>query len=1001
MLSQDSIEYNEQLYVSYEQVLLSVEAGGVTTFRNNTDGALVPLQRVPAMAQDRKDADIVTLALLTLPAGEKLSLTPVSDLEAMTTQINVTSMGKLLEIRNGLRAVRIPSEGLVEQPFPGPICGMQLANSDWFGESLLVDTAHRGYVRTVIESLGPCCVQWQTTYHWGNDHKFSFRARWATGSDTIEVVEEIALNSDAAVEWYPFDKRPAYSLANGGGERQLPMTTLQYAHTAAATCGKGRRRLNSISHISYFNQWNLAWVGFTRPEDSRFVGLFSGWGSLWNHRGAVRPDIYEDDERGHFMRFPMKAGRRLYGIVIANWPEADGVQNQQRCLLNRRKAAHSDLALNKVMQWVLNSPLEEQRTHLIKQHDLETFRQRIASDPSLAQALNDGIAQGDCNSVAVPIALWTEDDRYLTSAIADLRQFILQSRSIGEGGYERLIIFDGRNAKCLAFSVDALWALGKLSIEDYQAVQCIFTAFAYMFADPDYTVYADFWAVADPESEMLDALKDDIGDCPVPPNFASEFFTTTGQIAELFPSHPQSSVWRQWAIEQTKKFLDHYFTPDGAYLESINYHVHMFAEMVSYIYPLALNGGYDFFADPRVKGSFKHLLRLQTPPLATNILPFTSPVLRDTWNRWISLSADWRNSRRSMLPANGNSGGEGFEQEHGTELSMGAAIYRDRDPQLAGELMTAWRRAGRPMIDHVHPLLTLVTLDPAISACELPDTSVWLPSLGVVSRAQQSDDSPVYALFRAGKCTHHMCYDQGNLQLIYGDTVLLGDHGYHDHDQHGNAIPCAATWVHNTVVYADNKHLSSGYTGMERAPEPVLVHTGEAFDWCVHRIVNTNFRNLDCFEYRVMLPDPVTVHIRHYLFVKPDYFLIWDIFEAAHQPSLFFLQPRSQMQQFGEAAFRAGETGSPQLVVHFLQPEAPVVVVNEQLGPYYSFAISNDTAQPYLALIAPEMTDRHLKAVLADDGRTINITGIALDDIIRLPEPASSTELPIIERRII
>jgi len=73
--------------------------------------------------------------------------------------------------------------------------------------------------------------------------------------------------------------------------------------------------------------------------------------------------------------------------------------------------------------------------------------------------------------------------------------------------------------------------------------------------------------------------------------------------------------------------------------------------------------------------------------------------------------------------------------------------------------------------------------------------------------------------------------------------------------------------------------------------------------------------------------------------VKPDYFVIWDVFETAHGPSRFYLHPREPMVALGEGRFRAGRVGSRIFCVQFVLPSDPQVVVNAQLGPLWEFAV--------------------------------------------------------------
>ena len=526
-----------------------------------------------------------------------------------------------------------------------------------------------------------------------------------------------------------------------------------------------------------------------------------------------------------------------------------------------------------------------------------------------------------------------------------------------------------------------------------------------MFSDPDYCNYTDFRPRTEPPEEGIAlALKDNMGDCPVPPNFSSEFFSTVGVVAELFETHPLHGQWRQWAMEQNDRFMETFYEHDGTYHESVNYHTHEFSERVLHMYPLWWKGVRNYFAEPKVKGCFRHFLEIQMPPLSDSI-----EVLKDaTASRYDSihtLYADWSRPRRAVLPADGNSGGNGIEQEHRGELSLGAWIYRESDPAFAVAQMNAWRLAGKPIPLHTHAVLTVLTIDPAIGATteklgpctSQPWSSVHRVGMAVISKSCKPDGSPVWCLFRAGRATHHMDLDQGNIHLAAWDSVLLGEYGYHTVDNEGRQIGGADTWLHNTVVYSDDRWDCSGYTGLERAPDPLIVHTGDTFDWAAVRIVNTNLRRFDRVPYFIILPQPHTRHVRHYLFVKPDYFLVWDVFEEAHRPSTFWLHPRLAITQEGPGRFRAGTPGKPHLLVQFLQPQAPQVVENTQYGPLWSFCVRNETAQPYMTLLVPQVDDLGVKAALAADGRTVTVTGKGLHDEIRLPEPGTMG-LPVVRR---
>lgn len=287
----------------------------------------------------------------------------------------------------------------------------------------------------------------------------------------------------------------------GRGERKGPMQPLHYESPGTVTRGHGRRILQHLNHIGYWNQWNLCWVGFSTGDD-RFVGIFSSHGSLWHRRGLVRVEIAEDDDRGHRLRFPLKQGRRLYGLLLSTKAESGIDAKDSRCLLNRRKLQLSDLALAKVRHWELNPPLDDRKPNLIHQQDLDTFRARLALDPAIGQAFDAYLGQeqtGYCGQLGVALARNDADGmRACVQPILDSARKMLAD--IADGGYERLIIFDGRGMKRLAYDLDVLWALNLIGEQSYRAIRTAFLAVGgYMFSDPDYCNYGDFWPNAEPD----------------------------------------------------------------------------------------------------------------------------------------------------------------------------------------------------------------------------------------------------------------------------------------------------------------------------------------------------------------------------------------------------------------------------------------------------------------------------------------------------------------------
>jgi hypothetical protein len=970
------------LGVKYARQLLAVEESP-GTLRDQQTGELIPLQSAPVLPTDRLAAEEVVLALIDLAPRQRRTLERCSI--DVPVSIKVETCGPFLEITNGALAVRVPRGGPSES---GPLAAVRVGDRAWRGRSALTGAGGPVAVSSRVVSLGPCLVQWETLMTWPGGARLNTRMRWATGADTIQVVEEADADTEGSWTWDPVWPERGPALCKGGGERCERMQEVRPPGHGVT----GPQVVQRMGHVSYFNQCHLAWLGFAGTDDT-FAGIFTGWGSVWQRRGHLWIDLMEDTVPGHYLRFPVKRGRRCWGLCLSTRAESGADTDDDRCLPNRRKTQLADLPLGKVSGWELDGPLPAREPVLIQRADLEGLRARLESDADVVRALDAAAATVSSDQqTAAALAVWRADRGAMRAAGRSLAAWARRELSdIADGGYEALIIFQGRAAKTVAYDVDALWALDGIDEDDYRTVRQMLLALAWMFADGDFCMPGDFWARIEADSGVAEKLALHMGNSPVPPNFLAEFSTTTGVIAEWAPWHPQAAAWRKWSMAVLDAFLNAWFMPDGTYREAVNYHSHCFNTLLCQLHALHLRGVRDYFSDPRVRGSFEHLLAIQMP-----VLRDQSPPGRQAR---VLCASDGRDGY-APLPANGNSGGHGHEQQLRGDFALGAAVYRNTDPELAGRCLFGWAQGGKPILDEVHPMLSLVTLDPSIPAVTPAWRSTGRSSLGLVSKAVGKDGSPVWCLFRVGLATNHMDFDQGGLHLAFAGRVLLGDHGYHTEDSSGKPVAAWVTHLHSTVTYTDDRNLTSGYTGVEEAPEPLLVHCGLDFDWCVLRIVNTNFRDATRFPYNHLIPAATTRHVRHYLFVKPDYFLIWDVFEEAHAPATFRLHPREPMVQESPSVFRAGIPGEPHLSVHFMEPARPQVVENAAGGPLWSFAVRAEQEQPFLVLLAPQIDDRHIVAAYDKDRREIRVKGEGFDDTLHLPPPGHPHELPRIERKL-
>jgi hypothetical protein len=158
--------------------------------------------------------------------------------------------------------------------------------------------------------------------------------------------------------------------------------------------------------------------------------------------------------------------------------------------------------------------------------------------------------------------------------------------------------------------------------------------------------------------------------------------------------------------------------------------------------------------------------------------------------------------------------------------------------------------------------------------------------------------------------------------------------------------------------------------------------------------VNDNFRDLARLPYNQMIPAPVTVHVRHYLFMKPDYLLIWDVFERSHGPATLRFTPAQPVEQVSPMMFRSGAAPDPHLLIHILAPEAPEVVENRPVGPWHTLALRAAAGQSFMSLLVPQRHDRAIRARVDAGGRIVMVDGAGVHDVIRLPPPGSADRLP-------
>ncbi|MFW6039212.1 MAG: hypothetical protein ACOC9P_01905, partial [bacterium] len=314
------IDVNNPFLVAYNRILVPVAGSGLAesaALRACGSERVYPLQEMPAGPWDGPGGEELTAEVraepgqsegrrrlavaLDLRPAETLSLEPAAEVALPPSPIRVErGEWQALTIRNGPRHVRVPTRLDPAQAPPGPLleAGDErhagLSTTMWEGAALPTS------LDTRIEAEGPCAVQWRCVYRWPDDSSATFVFRWVANSDTLLIAEHISADHEAALVWRPFAPALANALIGGGGERRGRLRPLTPpAHRQRDLEQDGRCLLRHLGHIAYFNQWNLAWVGFQHaaPEaegDEPFVGVFTGWGAQWRRRGHMRLELWQE-----------------------------------------------------------------------------------------------------------------------------------------------------------------------------------------------------------------------------------------------------------------------------------------------------------------------------------------------------------------------------------------------------------------------------------------------------------------------------------------------------------------------------------------------------------------------------------------------------------------------------------------------------------------------------------------------------------------------------------
>jgi len=844
---------------------------------------------------------------------------------------------------NSRLVVMVPrSQAFNADQAPGPLLAMRRNNDTvWTGQGEWGLSAGCGRIETEILAVGPLFLRWQTCYLVGGKEYACYEMTLLDGEDFIQVRERSMLDGGAAFRFVlERADAPQCWCTHGGGEQAAVLR----GPVTSPPPRLGLERPGEFVHIDFHSghqQSSYSWFGVWR-EEGPLIGVAELHGGQWCFPGRNRITMYRT-ETGLAWHFPANGGSREYALSCGMpdaYAPATGLS--RFCHLRRK---YSDLPLEKVRHWHLDWALPKRSVSLLyPDGTAECWRAKAVAWPELAGAYERLAAEPTetlATGALLPAYLITGEPRLRTQFLEYSERWLDASLDHAlDNGYIRLIIFTGRGMKATLDGIDILRTLGDLDEETERKLARKLAFLAYCFADPDYWPWDSvFRPQSDPRSHGGDYW-DDAGSSICPPNFTTEYYSSTGIFALAYPEHPASAGWIAWTEELFARNLDAMFFEGGGYEESANYHNHTLGMLTQLAVGLLAGGHRDFFAHPRFKANYGFFVENLTPRVA---LVESS---QQTFSTLYHLNPP-TDGTAAFITSWGNSGHDCGGTNVPPALAVAAGIYADRDPAYARRLMTAWRRSPQQFCSAYWGFDLLVLGRPDLPEIDLALDSRLVEGTGAVMRAAQGTPEEIFAWIKCGPATHHNCNDEGGLVLYGHGAPLLGDFGYHTQHQgcHNNGYE---TWKHTCVSFGGKT--TSFYLGIEQALPPQFWQSTPEADLLVCDL-STEYLLPEGAPYCQPIRIPHIDHTRSILFVKPRYFVIYD--QIAHNtlPATWWLHALAdRIEVDGNHAICYGQF-SINLDVQLLLPN-PACIATGEYSVQRHLRVEQATGN-YLAVITP------------------------------------------------
>lgn len=414
-------------------------------------------------------------------------------------------------------------------------------------------------------------------------------------------------------------------------------------------------------------------------------------------------------------------------------------------------------------------------------------------------------------------------------------------------------------------------------------------------------------------------------------NFGTDRFVAIGQMGALFLEHPAAPQWRAMSRELFDLQMQQLVGRCGNWCEGVNYVIWAVQLLINYAL-VVRDADEDWFTDPRFKRLFRFMI--------------------DTLSPRHPLHEGMRTG-----PGYGSYGDTESVCGYSHFFVLMATIYRDSDPQFSAELMWAYREMGETPFHFVHApdrmveegILALFT-DFDLPAAVPTLVSRGLPDFGAVFRHQLADGRETCLIARASRFWPHGHIDGGSFFMYWRNAPLITEAGRGLNE--AAALLDTQGKVHNIIRFDGRDPLQ--YIWPLRQGLETFV-SKEELEYAV----------LDCRVEKLCIPgrrarghgdlDAETVNIRHFrhiLFLKPDVFVLYDVFSPSAYPAEFRIHCLAQSVAFdgNKATFR-GRHGADMQVTALTQD--PPVFSTVRVLDTCSVEFSQPPGAPILTVLAP------------------------------------------------